>query len=128
MTLVSVTPWRHLQLAWRDDNAIAVSMGLGILALAIIMHYWHSGGMVAFAGHRTQADHWRTAGDDPAAHSAAGDGNFAGIGVRALRMFGRWLSLLGATLVNNPAAFVLAQVYGALPYFIVVARSACNGA
>jgi molybdate/tungstate transport system permease protein len=39
-------------------------------------------------------------------------------------MFGRWLSLLGATLVNNPAAFVLAQVYGALPYFIVVARSA----
>lgn len=39
-------------------------------------------------------------------------------------MIGRWLSLLGATLVNNPAAFVLAQVYGALPYFIVVARSA----
>ncbi len=39
-------------------------------------------------------------------------------------VFGRWLSLLGATLVNNPAAFVLAQVYGALPYFIVVSRSA----
>ena len=39
-------------------------------------------------------------------------------------VFGRWLSLLGATLVNNPAAFVLAQVYSALPYFIVVARSA----
>lgn len=36
----------------------------------------------------------------------------------------RWLSVLGATLVNNPAAFVLAQVYGALPYFIVVARPA----
>lgn len=39
-------------------------------------------------------------------------------------LVGHWLSLLGATLVNNPAAFVLAQVYGALPYFIVVARSA----
>ena len=39
-------------------------------------------------------------------------------------LVGQWLSLLGTTLVNNPAAFVLAQVYGALPYFIVVARSA----
>lgn len=39
-------------------------------------------------------------------------------------LVGQWLSQLGATLVINPAAFVLAQVYGALPYFIVVARSA----
>lgn len=37
---------------------------------------------------------------------------------------GQALTTLGVTLVNNPAAFVVAQVYGALPYFIVVARSA----
>ena len=39
-------------------------------------------------------------------------------------LVGTWISKLGVTLVNNPAAFVLAQIYGSLPYFIVVARSA----
>lgn len=39
-------------------------------------------------------------------------------------LVGEWISHLGVMLVNNPAAFVLAQVYGALPWFIVVARSA----
>ena len=37
ITLISVTPWHHLKLAWRDDSAIAVSMGLGVLALGIII-------------------------------------------------------------------------------------------
>lgn len=39
-------------------------------------------------------------------------------------LVGGWVARLGITLVNNPAAFVLAQIYGSLPYFIVVARSA----
>lgn len=39
-------------------------------------------------------------------------------------LVGTWISKLGVTLVNNPVAFVLAQIYGSLPYFIVVARSA----
>lgn len=38
ITLISVTPWHHLEAgSWRDDSAIAVSMGLGVLALGIII-------------------------------------------------------------------------------------------
>lgn len=37
---------------------------------------------------------------------------------------GEILGKFGWTLVNNPAAFVMAQWYGALPYFIITARSA----
>ena len=37
ITLIGVTAWHHLQLAWRDYSAIAASMGLGLLALGIII-------------------------------------------------------------------------------------------
>lgn len=36
---------------------------------------------------------------------------------------GEALATVGLALTNNAAAFVLAQVYGALPYFILSARS-----
>ncbi|WP_230354185.1 ABC transporter permease subunit [Lelliottia sp. WAP21] len=124
ITLVSVTPWHHLQLAWRDDSAIVVSMGLGMLALGIIILI----GMPVAWWLSQASGHKRLIGEllvmiplltPPLAMGILLVSAFGPYGV-----FGRWLSLLGATLVNNPAAFVLAQVYGALPYFIVVARSA----
>lgn len=37
---------------------------------------------------------------------------------------GQSLARLGLTLTNSPAAFVLAQVYGAMAYFVVSARAA----
>lgn len=37
---------------------------------------------------------------------------------------GRLLARLGLVLANDPPAFVLAQVYGALPYYVVAARTA----
>ncbi|EBS3611383.1 sulfate ABC transporter permease, partial [Salmonella enterica subsp. enterica serovar Poona] len=37
---------------------------------------------------------------------------------------GEMLGRFGLTLVNNPAAFIVAQWYGASPYFIITARSA----
>jgi len=124
ITLISVTPWHHLKLAWRDDSAIAVSMGLGVLALGIIIligmpvAWWLSQatGRKRLIGELLVMIPLLT---PPLAMGILLVSAFGPYGV-----FGRWLSLLGATLVNNPAAFVLAQVYGALPYFIVVSRSA----
>jgi molybdate/tungstate transport system permease protein len=124
ITLVSVTPWHHLQLAWRDDNAIVVSMGLGALALCIIIAI----GIPAAWWLSQATGRRRLIGElmvmiplltPPLAMGILLVSAFGPYG-----LFGQWISRLGATLVNNPAAFVLAQIYGALPYFIVVARSA----
>lgn len=124
ITLIGVTPWHHLQLAWRDDSAIAVSMGLGVLALGIIIligmpvAWWLSqaSGRKRLIGELLVMVPLLT---PPLAMGILLVSAFGPYGV-----FGRWLLLVGAKLVNNPAAFVLAQIYGALPYFIVVARSA----
>lgn len=40
---------------------------------------------------------------------------------------GHTARLIGVELTNSPAAFVLAQVYAAAPYFIIAARSAFEG-
>lgn len=40
---------------------------------------------------------------------------------------GRPLSRLGLDLTNTPAGFLLAQVYGSAPYFVIAARSAFEG-
>ena len=40
---------------------------------------------------------------------------------------GQPLGRLGLSLTNTPSAFLLAQVYGSAPYFIVAARSAFEG-
>lgn len=124
VTLINVTPWRHLRLAWRDDNAIAISLGLGLLSLGIIIligvpvAWWLSQAMgkKRIAGELLVMVPLLT---PPLAMGILLVSAFGPYG-----MVGQWLSILGATLVNNPAAFVVAQVYGALPYFIVVARSA----
>ncbi|WP_205950132.1 molybdate ABC transporter permease subunit [Pantoea stewartii] len=124
ITLVSVTPWHHLQLAWRDDRSIITSMGLGLLALGVIIligtpvAWWlsQSTGRKRLIAELMVMIPLLT---PPLAMGILLVSSFGPYG-----LVGQWLSQLGATLVNNPAAFVLAQVYGALPYFIVVARSA----
>ena len=40
---------------------------------------------------------------------------------------GQPLSRLGLDLTNTPAGFLLAQIYGSAPYFIIAARSAFEG-
>lgn len=124
ITLVSVTPWHNLRLAWRDDASIITSLGLGLLALAVIIligtpvAWWlsQSTGRKRLIAELMVMIPLLT---PPLAMGILLVSAFGPYG-----LLGQWLSLLGATLVNNPAAFVLAQVYGALPYFIVVARSA----
>ncbi len=124
ITLLTVTPWRHFQLAWRDGDAILVSLGLGLLAMGIItliglpVAWWF-----ALAKGRR-----RVVGEMlvmlPLLTPPLSMGILLVSAWGPYGLFGQWLTNIGLTLVNNPAAFVLAQIYGALPYFIVVARSA----
>ncbi|ROU09679.1 ABC transporter permease subunit [Kluyvera ascorbata] len=124
VTLLSITPWQHLQLAWRDDNAIAVSMGLGGFALCITVAiglpaaWWLS----QATGRRRLIAEMLVMIPLLTPPLAMGILLVSALGPYGL--VGSWISKIGITLVNNPAAFVLAQIYGSLPYFIVVARSA----
>ncbi|HAT24644.1 MAG TPA: sulfate ABC transporter permease, partial [Pantoea septica] len=37
LTLIALTRWRHFHLAWGDGNAIAISTGLGVISLLLIV-------------------------------------------------------------------------------------------
>nr|WP_318381712.1 ABC transporter permease subunit [uncultured Enterobacter sp.] len=124
ITLLSVTPWRHFHLAWRDDNAIYVSLGLGVLALGLTIAIG-----LPVAWWLSQAKGRRRLTGEllvmvPLLTPPLSMGILLVAAWGPYGVVGQWLSRLGVTLVNNPAAFVMAQLYGALPYFIVVARSA----
>ncbi|QYM93635.1 molybdate ABC transporter permease subunit [Dickeya zeae] len=125
VTLLGITPWHHFQLAWGDGDAIAVSVGLGLLAIALVIVL---GLPVALWLARASRSRRRWLVEllvmiplltPPLA-----------MGILLVSVYGPYspigvlLSRVGLALVNNPAAFVVAQVYGALPYFITAARSA----
>lgn len=124
VTLLHETPWGHFQLAWRDENAIAVSLGLGLLALCLIIviglpvAWW----LTQVRGRRRVVAELLVM--IPLLTPPLSMGILLVSAWGPYGVFGHWLTQVGLTLVNNPAAFVLAQIYGALPYFIVVARSA----
>nr|WP_310616416.1 ABC transporter permease subunit [Pantoea cypripedii] len=127
VTLIGVTHWQHLRLAWGDSHAIATSLALGGVALLLI---FLSGLPVAW---------WLS--------QARGKTRLIvellvliplltpplAMGILLVSAYGPYslpgelLGRFGMTLVNNPAAFVLAQWYGALPYFVTAARSAFAG-
>ncbi|NUA43518.1 hypothetical protein HAT93_01164 [Dickeya solani] len=128
VTLLGITPWHHFQLAWGDGDAIAVSVGLGLLAIALVILL---GLPVALWLARANNSRRRWLVEllvmiplltPPLA-----------MGILLVSVYGPYspigslLSRAGLALVNNPAAFVVAQVYGALPYFITAARSAFAG-
>ena len=37
VTLIGITQWQHMHLAWGDGNAIATSLGLGAIALILTL-------------------------------------------------------------------------------------------
>lgn len=127
ITLITQTPWMGFHLAWGDGDAITVSLTLGMVAMAVIVlagtpvAWWlaKEGGRVSRIAELIVLVPLLT---PPLAMgillvSAWGPYSIPGLA----------LSRLGMSLVNNPAAFVLAQVYGGLPYFIIAARSAFYG-
>lgn len=124
LTLIGITHWQNFHLAWGDGDAIATSTGLGLISLVLIVV---SGLPVAWWLSQARGKA-RTIVEilvliplltPPLA-----------MGILLVSAYGPYgpagslLARLGIELVNNPAAFVLAQWYGALPYFITAARSA----
>lgn len=125
--LVWATHWRHFRFAAGDGSAIGVSLGLGVVALAIVvllgtpLAWWLAGG-------RTRT-HWIADGlllmgllTPPLA-----------MGLLLTTVYGPYgpvgtlLARSGALLTNSAPAFVLAQFYASLPYYVVAARAAFSG-
>ncbi|MEM6160553.1 ABC transporter permease [Erwinia sp. P6884] len=127
ITLIGVTHWQHLRLAWGDGSAIRTSLGLGAVAVLLI---FVSGLPVAWW--LSQAKGRARAIVEvlvliPLLTPPLAMGILLVSAYGPYSLPGEMLSRFGWTLVNNPAAFILAQWYGALPYFITTARSAFAG-
>ncbi|NIG18284.1 ABC transporter permease [Pantoea sp. Al-1710] len=127
VTLIGVTQWQHMHLAWGDGSAISTSMGLGAIALLLI---FISGLPVAWW--LSQAKGRARAIVEllvmiPLLTPPLAMGILLVSAYGPYSVPGELLGKFGWTLVNNPAAFILAQWYGALPYFITTARSAFAG-
>ncbi|WP_428945395.1 molybdate ABC transporter permease subunit [Pantoea sp. FN060301] len=127
ITLIGVTNWQHLRLAWGDGNAIKTSLGLGAVAVLLI---FVSGLPVAWW--LSQAKGRASAIVEVLVLIPLLTPPLA-MGILLVSAYGPYsvpgeiLSRFGWTLVNNPPAFILAQWYGAIPYFITTARSAFAG-
>lgn len=124
VTLLVVTPWTTFRLAWGDDDAIRVSMLLGLVSMLVIgilgtpTAWWmaRSSGMAVRIAEIAVLIPLLT---PPLA-----------LGILLVSAYGPyslpggWLEHAGISLVNTPSAFVLAQIYGGLPCYIITARTA----
>lgn len=125
-TLLGVTPWSHFALAYGDGRAVLVSVGYGLLALLIIVVIglpvsWWLATSTCRGGRRQLVELLVLL---PLMTPPLAMGILLISSFGPYSVLGQGLSALGMTVVNNPLAFMLAQVYGGLPYFIVTARSA----
>jgi molybdate/tungstate transport system permease protein len=127
IALAYATHWRDFHFAQGDIGSIGVSLGYSLIALVLI---------IAFG---TPLAWWL------ARHSFRGKWVLEAIillalltpplamGILLTTLFGpygpvgRLAEHAGVELTNSAPAFVLAQFYGALPYFVVAARAAFEG-
>jgi len=115
LTLIGLTRWRQFHLAWGDSNAIAISTGLGVISLLLIVitglpvAWWLS---QARGKARTMVEILVLI---PLLTPPLAMGILLVSAYGPYGPAGSLLARIGVELVNNPAAFVLAQWYGALP-------------
>ncbi len=127
LTLALVTDWRGFGLAQGDVGAVGTSLGYTSLAMLIV------------AGLGTPLAWWLARHDFPGKLAAEALVLIAlltpplALGILLASLYGPYsavgssLQRAGVSLTNTPGAFVLAQVYGALPYFVLTARGAFEG-
>jgi molybdate/tungstate transport system permease protein len=124
VTLMMVTPWHDFHLAYGDWHAVTVSLGLSAVSLPVIVLL---GIPLALWLSRT-CSHWRRWVE--AAVMIPLLTPPLALGILLVSVYGPYgtlgagLSALGISLTNNAPAFILAQLYGALPYFVMSARAA----
>jgi len=125
--LAIATDWRHLGFARGDGGAVAVSLGLSLVALLLIvalgtpLAWW-------LARHRVRGQ-WLI---DALLLLSLLTPPLA-MGLLLATMYGPYgpagqlLERAGLLLTNSPPAFVLAQFYAALPYYVLAACAAFEG-
>ncbi len=125
--LACATDWRHLGFAQGDGDAVAVSLALSLVALGLIvalgtpLAWW-------LARHRLRGQ-WLI---DALLLLALLTPPLA-MGLLLATMYGpygpagQWLERAGLLLTNSVPAFVMAQFYAALPYYVLAARAAFEG-
>ncbi|MFC0406871.1 ABC transporter permease subunit [Roseomonas elaeocarpi] len=123
-TLLRETSWRDFTLAYGDARAVGTSFGLGLVAIVAIallgtpLALWQARTRAAIRP-LVDALVLATAATPPLA-----------MGILLVSVYGPYgsvgggLARLGLTLNNNPAAFVLAQVYAGIGYYVLAARNA----
>ena len=126
VTLFGMTPWHDFSLAYGDSDAVLVSVGYGLLSLIFIIL---AGLPVAWWLANSSTEGLLRRGVElvvllPLMTPPLAMGILLISALGPYSLLGQWLSAFGWMLVNNPAAFMVAQIYGGLPYFIVTARSA----
>ncbi len=121
------TPWPRLHLQSGDLDAVWVSVSYSLIAVAAVVVF-------------TTPVAWWLARHDfrgkwfvemlvllPLLTPPLAMGLLLAMSYGPYSWLGQPLGHLGLSLTNTPAAFLLAQVYGSAPYYIVAARSAFEG-
>ena len=124
LTLALITPWHDFRLAYGDGQAISVSLLMSAVALPTIA----LGGIPLALWLARSRSRWRSLIEiavlvplltPPLA-----------LGILLISAYGPYSSIgealakVGLGLNNNPGAFVLAQLYAGLPWFVLSARTA----
>ncbi|MHB1667685.1 MAG: ABC transporter permease subunit [Thiomonas sp.] len=121
------TPWSALHLQQGDLGSLGVSVVYTLVALAIVVAF---GTPVAWwlARHEFRGK-WvmELLVLLPLLTPPLAMGLLLSMSYGPYSWIGQPLGHLGLSLTNTPQAFLLAQVYGSAPYFIVAARSAFEG-
>lgn len=125
--LAWATHWRHFGFAAGDGQAVAVSLGYGVIALLLIIVF---GTPLAWwlARHRVRGQ-WLI---DCVLLLALLTPPLA-LGLLLAATYGpsapagQWLQKAGLVLTNSAPAFVAAEFYAALPYYVLAARAAFEG-
>ncbi|WP_241609055.1 molybdate ABC transporter permease subunit [Rosenbergiella australiborealis] len=124
ITLLIVTPWHDFHLAYGDGHAVLTSLSLSLISVPLIVLL---GTPVALWLANTQSP-WRISVEIgiliPLLTPPLAMGILLVTAYGPYGTLGEVLTRLGINLTNTPAAFVLAQVYAALPYYILMARNA----
>ena len=125
--LLLATPWRSLALQPGDAAALAVSVRYTLVALLVVVLL---GTPLAWVlARRTFRGKWLAEALVllPLLTPPLAMGLLLAISFGPYSAIGRACAALGVGLSNTPAAFVLAQVYGSAPYFVIAARTAFEG-
>lgn len=127
ITLAFATDWRAFHFAPRDWGAVQVSIGYGLLSLPIMVCL---GTPLAWWLARRDF-HGKWAVDALLLLPLLTPPLAMGILLTSLygpySVVGSSLGSLGLVLTNSAGAFMLAQVYGAMPYYVFSARAAFEG-